>query len=78
MLGCSIVTHFSTFDQLSHVEVLMGLCSELTVFGGTFPKGTSSMAAPPPVIVQSPSQKTKDIQHAQEFESDFDNEKLEC
>ena len=61
---------------MSNAEALMGLCSELAMFGGTFLEGTSSLAAPPPVIAPTPSQKTKAIQQAQELELDLDDERL--
>ena len=61
---------------MSNVEALVGLRSELAMFGGTFLKGTSSMAAPLPMIAPSPSRKLKVIQHAQELELDLDDERL--
>ena len=61
---------------ISNAEALAGLHSELTVFGGTFLEGASSMAPPPPMIAPSPSRKTKAIQRAQELEVDLDDKKL--
>ena len=66
----------SCMGVMSNAEALVGLCSELAAFGGTFLKGTSLMAAPPPLIAPSPSQKTKAIQWDQELELDLDDEKL--
>ena len=60
----------------SQADAIIGPRSDLASFGGTFLKGTSSLAPLPPVIAPSPCRKTKAIIRAQELEVDLEDEKL--
>jgi hypothetical protein len=56
--------------------VLQGLTAELSAFGQKLLEGASLSAPPVPLLVPSPSRKTKVILHAQELEDGLDDGRL--